>query len=81
MLQKRKEKILKNKSQFQQIVERIKRNWDRLSPREQEILSWRYGLKDGYPHTLAEVGEKFQVTKERIRQLEFLALWKVGYRK
>ena len=72
---------MNKKPRFQKIAERINKNWNKLNLREQEILSLRYGLKDNYPHTLKETGEIFQVTAERIRQLEFLALWKIGFRK
>jgi RNA polymerase primary sigma factor len=45
-----------------------------LSPREARVLELRFGLLDGRPHTLKEVGEKFGVTRERIRQIETEAL-------
>jgi len=48
-----------------------------LTPREQEIISMRFGLEDGITHTLEEVGEKFDVTRERIRQIEAKALEKL----
>ncbi len=48
-----------------------------LSPREQKILSLRFGLKDGITHTLEEVGQVFGVTRERIRQIEANALEKI----
>ncbi len=43
---------------------------DSLSPRTRDILKWRFGLMDGRPHTLEEVGQKYEVTRERIRQVE-----------
>jgi RNA polymerase primary sigma factor len=45
-----------------------------LSPREARILHLRFGLKDGHRYTLEEVGEKFGLTRERIRQIEKEAL-------
>jgi len=45
-----------------------------LSPRETRILLLRFGLRDGRAHTLEEVGEKFGLTRERIRQIEHQAL-------
>ncbi len=49
-----------------------------LTPREQKILEMRFGLKDGVAHTLEEVGQEFDVTRERIRQIEAKALEKIG---
>jgi RNA polymerase primary sigma factor len=48
-----------------------------LSPREQKILDMRFGLTDGVPHTLEEVGREFDVTRERIRQIEAKALERI----
>lgn len=48
-----------------------------LSPREQKILEMRFGLVDGVAHTLEEVGREFEVTRERIRQIESKALEKI----
>ncbi len=48
-----------------------------LSPRERQIIEYRYGLKDNIPRTLEEVGKKFHVTRERIRQIEAKALRKL----
>ena len=48
-----------------------------LSPREQQILIMRFGLKDGVTHTLERVGQRFGVTRERIRQIEAKALERI----
>lgn len=48
-----------------------------LTPREQKILEMRFGLIDGMNHTLEEVGREFDVTRERIRQIEAKALEKI----
>lgn len=48
-----------------------------LTPREQKILTMRFGLEDGVTHTLEEVGKEFSVTRERIRQIEAKALVRI----
>ena len=50
-----------------------------LSPREEQVLRMRFGLVDGKPHTLEEVGKEFDVTRERIRQIESKALRKLRH--
>lgn len=50
-----------------------------LTPREEKVLSLRFGLEDGHPHTLEEVGREFLVTRERIRQIEAKALRKLRH--
>ena len=50
-----------------------------LTEREQEVLTLRFGLQDGYSRTLEEVGRKFNVTRERIRQIEAKALRKMRH--
>lgn len=57
--------------------EKIKEVLVDLTEREQEILKMRFGLVDGITHTLEEVGNKFNVTRERIRQIEAKALEKI----
>jgi RNA polymerase primary sigma factor len=52
-----------------------------LNPREQKILEMRFGLTDGVTHTLEEVGREFDVTRERIRQIEAKALEKIRKKK
>jgi len=50
-----------------------------LSPREARVLQMRFGLKDGHTHTLEEVGRRFGVTRERVRQIEAKALRKLRH--
>jgi RNA polymerase primary sigma factor len=50
-----------------------------LTERERRILELRYGLNDGYPRTLEEVGQQYEVTRERIRQIEAKALRKLRH--
>ncbi|MHB1431124.1 MAG: RNA polymerase sigma factor RpoD [Streptosporangiaceae bacterium] len=52
---------------------------DTLSPREQRIIQLRFGLLDGHPRTLEEVGKDFGVTRERIRQIESKTLVKLRH--
>jgi RNA polymerase primary sigma factor len=52
---------------------------DTLSPREQTIIQLRFGLTDGHPRTLEEVGREFGVTRERIRQIESKTLAKLRH--
>ena len=50
-----------------------------LTPREQKVIMLRYGIEDGHPRTLEEVGKEFNVTRERIRQIEAKALKKLRH--
>jgi RNA polymerase primary sigma factor len=59
--------------------EKIKQILKNLTERETKILEMRYGLVDGREHTLEEVGEKFNVTRERIRQIELKAIRKLQH--
>ena len=61
------------------LKEEIKNVLDTLQDREKEVLELRFGLKDGTSHTLEEVGKKFNVTRERIRQIEAKALRKLRH--
>jgi len=59
------------------LVDQMKEIMVDLAPREQKILAMRFGLGDGIPHTLEEVGKEFGVTRERIRQIEAKAIEKM----
>ena len=48
-----------------------------LTPREEKVLKLRFGIEDGRTRTLEEVGKEFNVTRERIRQIEAKALLKL----
>ena len=50
-----------------------------LTDREQQVIRMRFGLEDGHPRTLEEVGREFHVTRERIRQIESKALRKLRH--
>ena len=50
-----------------------------LTPREEKVIRLRFGLEDGQAHTLEEVGKEFNVTRERIRQIEAKALRKLRH--
>ena len=61
------------------LKEQIARVLDTLTPREEKVLRLRYGIDDGRPRTLEEVGKEFNVTRERIRQIEAKALRKLRH--
>ncbi len=63
-----------NETAFTLLKERLGSVLDTLPEREQEVLKMRFGLEDGYSLTLEEVGLSFNVTRERIRQIEAKAL-------
>ncbi len=64
---------------FSMLKDKIRDVLDTLTERECEVLEQRFGLKDGYSRTLEEVGRQFQVTRERIRQIEAKALRKMRH--
>ena len=61
------------------LKEEIRSVLETLQPREQQVLELRFGLTDGTSYTLEEVGKKFNVTRERIRQIEAKALRKLRH--
>lgn len=64
---------------FTLLHEQLMEVLDTLTEREQKVLKLRFGLDDGRPRTLEEVGKEFQVTRERIRQIEAKALRKLRH--
>ena len=61
------------------LKEQIEQVLNTLTPREEMVLKLRYGLEDSHPRTLEEVGKEFNVTRERIRQIEAKALRKLRH--
>ncbi len=70
-----------NQTAFKLLQEQLKDVLATLPPREQEVLKMRFGLEDGYSLTLEEVGLYFNVTRERIRQIEAKALRRLRHPK
>lgn len=64
---------------FTMLKEQLMEVLDSLTPREQKVLKLRFGLDDGRARTLEEVGKEFDVTRERIRQIEAKALRKLRH--
>ncbi|MBW4827677.1 MAG: RNA polymerase sigma factor RpoD/SigA [Clostridiaceae bacterium] len=62
---------------FKDLGENLDKILSTLSPREKEILELRFGLKNNEPNTLQEIGNKYNLTRERIRQIESKALKKI----
>jgi len=70
-----------NQTAFTILQEQLQDVLETLPPREQEVLKMRFGLEDGYSLTLEEVGLYFNVTRERIRQIEAKALRRLRHPK
>ncbi len=70
-----------NQTAFKLLQEQLRGVLSTLPPREQEVLKMRFGLDDGYSLTLEEVGLYFNVTRERIRQIEAKALRRLRHPK
>jgi len=64
---------------FMMLQDQLEQVLETLSPREQRIIQLRFGLIDGHPRTLEEVGRDFGVTRERIRQIESKTLVKLRH--
>ena len=61
------------------LKEQLQKVLDTLSYREREVIKLRFGVDDGYSHTLEEVGKRFNITRERIRQIETAAIRKLQH--
>ncbi len=68
-----------NATAFAMLKEQMDDVLDTLTEREKNVLKLRFGIGDGYPRTLEEVGEQFKVTRERVRQIEAKALRKLRH--
>ena len=68
-----------NISSNELLKEKIQEVLDTLTDREREIICLRYGIGDGYTYTLEEVGRRFNVTRERVRQIEAKAIKKLQH--
>jgi RNA polymerase primary sigma factor len=64
---------------YSMLKERLQEVLTTLTDRERQVLDNRFGLTDGYSRTLEEVGKQFNVTRERIRQIEAKALRKLRH--
>jgi RNA polymerase primary sigma factor len=64
---------------FSMLQEQLSRVLESLSERERKVIELRFGLLDGHPRTLEEVGREFGVTRERIRQIESKTLCKLRH--
>jgi len=61
------------------LAEQVRKVLATLTPREEKVLRMRFGIGERSDHTLEEVGKKFRVTRERIRQIEAKALKKLRH--
>jgi RNA polymerase primary sigma factor len=68
-----------NATAYAMLKEQMDEVLDTLTEREQKVLTLRFGIGDGYPRTLEEVGKIFSVTRERVRQIEAKALKKLRH--
>jgi RNA polymerase primary sigma factor len=64
---------------FRDLIEQLNRILSTLSPKEEKVIRMRFGIGEKYDHTLEEVGQVFEVTRERIRQIEAKALKKLRH--
>jgi len=70
-------KLPSDAASFTMLQEQLHEVLNTLNDRERKVIQLRYGLQDGHPRTLEEVGREFGVTRERIRQIESKTLGKI----
>ena len=64
---------------FDDLIEQLNKTLATLTPREERVVRMRFGVGENHDHTLEEVGQVFEVTRERIRQIESKALKKLKH--
>jgi RNA polymerase primary sigma factor len=64
---------------FRDLIEQLNKTLSTLTPKEERVIRMRFGIGENYDHTLEEVGQVFEVTRERIRQIEAKALRKLKH--
>lgn len=64
---------------FRDLIEQLDKTLSTLTPKEERVIRMRFGIGENYDHTLEEVGQVFEVTRERIRQIEAKALRKLKH--
>ena len=64
---------------FRDLIEQLNKTLSTLTPKEERVIRMRFGIGENYDHTLEEVGQVFDVTRERIRQIEAKALRKLKH--
>lgn len=71
--------IPQNSVIFRDLIEQLNRTLSTLTPKEERVIRMRFGIGEKYDHTLEEVGNSFELTRERIRQIEAKALRKLRH--
>ena len=79
ILEKQQDEIEELRMENRSLKEQLDEVLDTLTEREQKVLRLRFGMNDGRARTLEEVGKEFDVTRERIRQIEAKALRKLRH--
>lgn len=72
--------MIKKMTAAEEVEQAYKQLKNTLTPREKDVIQRYYGIDKNVRHTLKEIGEIYQVTRERIRQIKVIALTKLGVR-